>query len=106
MTSKNNSMLLIFEPNQDTPRIHPWYKFGPNATNICQVIEFISENGKFSCSRKIGQGSPSSYLTKTLLIYIHGISVGPMLLIFVEIPCLKAQIANFHFEIEPQDLTK
>ena len=33
---------------------------------------------------KIGQGHPSSNLTKTLLRYIHGISFGSMRLIFVE----------------------
>ena len=45
---------------------------------------------------KIGQGHPSSNLTKTLLKYIHGISLGPMRLIFVELSCLQAKIANFH----------
>ena len=45
---------------------------------------------------KIGQGHPSSNLTKTLLRYIHGISLGPMRLIFVELSCLQAKIANFH----------
>ena len=35
MTSKNRSMSSIFELNQVTPEIHPQYKFGPNATNIC-----------------------------------------------------------------------
>ena len=45
---------------------------------------------------KIGQGHPSSNLTKTLLRYIHGISLGPMRLIFVKLSCLQAKIANFH----------
>ena len=46
---------------------------------------------------KIGQGHPSSNLTKTLLKYIHGISLGPMrLLLFDELSCLQAKIANFH----------
>ena len=45
---------------------------------------------------KIGQGHPSSNLTKTLLKYIHGTSLGPMRLIFVELSCLQAKIANFH----------
>ena len=40
---------------------------------------------------KIGQGHPSSNLTKTLLRYIHGISLGPMRLIFVELSCLQAK---------------
>ena len=42
---------------------------------------------------KIGQGHPSSNLTKTLLRYIHGIILGPMRLIFVELSCL--QISMF-----------
>ena len=45
---------------------------------------------------KIGQGHPSSNLTKTLLKYIHGISLGPMQLLFVELLCLQAEIENFH----------
>ena len=45
---------------------------------------------------KIGQGHPSLNLTKTLLRYIHGISLGPMRLIFVKLSCLQAKIANFH----------
>ena len=45
---------------------------------------------------KIDQGHPSSNLTKTLLRYIHGISLGPMRLIFVKLSCLQAKIANFH----------
>ena len=45
---------------------------------------------------KIGHGHPSSNLTKTLLKYIHGISLGPMRLIFVELSCLQAKIAIFH----------
>ena len=40
---------------------------------------------------KIGQGHPSSNLTKTLLRYIHGISLSPMWLIFVELSCLQAK---------------
>ena len=40
---------------------------------------------------KIGQGHPSSNLTKTLLRYIHGISFGSMRLIFVELSCLQAK---------------
>ena len=50
---------------------------------------------------KIGQGHPSSNLTKTLLRYIHGISLGPMRLIFVELSCLQAKIANFMFKLTP-----
>ena len=90
---------------------HPWYKFGPNATNICWVIVSISENCKFSCwnrppwPRKIGQGHPSSNLTKTLLRkHIHGISLSPMRLICVELSCLQEKIAHFHVEIDPHDL--
>ena len=45
---------------------------------------------------KIGQGHPYSNLTKTLFRYIHGISLGPMRLIFVELSCLQAKIENFH----------
>ena len=45
---------------------------------------------------KIGQGHPSSNLTKTLLKYIHGISFRSMRLIFVELLCLQAEIENFH----------
>ena len=87
MTSKNRLSSSVFELNQDTPEIHPWYKFGPNETNICWVIMFTSENCKFSCwnrppwPQKIGQGHHSSILTKTLLRYIHGRSLGPMQLI-------------------------
>ena len=51
--------------------------------------------------RKIGQSHPYLYLTKTLLGYIHGISLAPMWLIFVELSCLQAKIANFHVEIDP-----
>ena len=90
----NRSRSSIFELDQDTPRVHPWYKFGPNAINICWVILFTSENWKFvfwnrpPWPRQIGQSHPSSNLTKTLLGYIHGISLGPMRLIFVELSCL------------------
>ena len=105
------SMSSICKLNQYTPRIHPWYKFGPNANNICRVIVLTSENCKFSCwnrppwPRKIGQGHPSSNLTKTLLRkHIHGISLSPMRLIFVELSCLQEKIANFHVEIDPHDL--
>ena len=34
---------VIHQLYQDTPRIHPWYKFGPNVTNMCGVIVFTSE---------------------------------------------------------------
>ena len=34
MTLENVSRSSIFELNQDTPEIYPWYKFGPNETNI------------------------------------------------------------------------
>ena len=47
------------------------------------------------------EGHPSSKLTNTLLEYIHGISLGPMRLIFVELSCLQAKIANLHVEIDP-----
>ena len=50
---------------------------------------------------KIGEGHPPSNLTKTLLRYIHGISLDPMRLIFVELSCLQAKIADFHVEIDP-----
>ena len=112
MTAKNRSRSSIFELNQDTPEINPWYKFGANVTNICRVIMFTNTNSKFSCwnrhpwPRKIGQGHPSSNLTKTLLRYIHGISLEPMWLIFVELSCLQIQIANFHVEIDTHDLEK
>ena len=45
---------------------------------------------------KIGPGHPSSNLTKTLLRYIHGISLGPMRLLFDELSCLQAKIVNLH----------
>ena len=48
----------------------------------------------------------SSNLTKKLPRYICGISLNPMLLIFVELSCLQAKIANFHVEINPHDLEK
>ena len=102
VTSKIGQGHPYFEPNQDTLEIHTWYKFGPNAIIIWWVIVFTSKNYKFAClnwppvTSKIGQGHPSSNLTKTLLKYIHGISLGPMRLIFVELSCLQAKIANFH----------
>ena len=40
---KNRSRSSIFELNQDTLEIHPWYKFGHNAINICSVIVFTSK---------------------------------------------------------------
>ena len=99
---ENRSRSSSFELNQDTPEIHPWYKFEPNMTNNCGVIVFTNKICKFSCwnrllwFQKIGQGHPSSNLTKTLLRYIHVISLDPMRLIFVELSCLQAKIANFH----------
>ena len=45
---------------------------------------------------KKSQGYPSSNLTKTLLRYIHGISLGPMRLLFEELSCLQAKSVNFH----------
>ena len=107
MAAKNRSGSPIFELNQDTPEIHPWYKFGPNATNICWVIMFTNKNCKFSCwnrhpwTWKIGQGHPSSNLTKTPLIYIHGISLDPMRLIFVELSCLQIKIVIFILKSNP-----
>ena len=53
---------------------------------------------------KIGQGHPYSNLTKTLLRYIHGISLGPMRLIFVELSCLQAKLQIFMFKLTPHDL--
>ena len=50
---------------------------------------------------KIGQGHPYSNLTKTLLRYIHGISLGPMRLIFVELSCLQAKLQIFMFKLTP-----
>ena len=97
MTSKNRSWSSIFKLNQDTPEIHPWYRFGPNVTYICWVIVFTSENCKYSClnrppmTSKIGQGHPSSNITRTFLRYIHGMSLDPMRLIFVELLCLYNQ---------------
>ena len=44
--------------------------------------------------QKIGQVHLSSNLTKTLPRYLHGISLGPMQLIFVELSCLQAKIAH------------
>ena len=62
------------------------------------VIMFTSKYYKFSCwnqppwPRKLDQGHPSSKLTNPLLTYIHGISVGPIWLIFVELSCLHAKL--------------
>ena len=101
MTSKNRSRSSIFELNQDTPEIHPWYKFGANVTNICWVIVFTSEKVQVFMlkstpwPRKIGQGHPSSNLTKPLVRYIHGIKLVPMRLIFVELSCLQAKKCKF-----------
>ena len=39
-TSKNRSWSSILELNQDTSRIHPWFKFGPNTINICSFISY------------------------------------------------------------------
>ena len=75
--------------------IHPWYKFGPNTTNICWVIVLTSEIFMLKSTPM------ASYLTKTLLWYIHGISLGPMRLIFVELSCLQAKIVNIHVKIDP-----
>ena len=41
---------------------------------------------------------------KTLLRYIHGISLGSMRLVFIELSCLQEKIANFHVVIDPHDL--
>ena len=109
---ENRSWSSIFELTQDTPMIHPWDKLGPNATNIYWVIVLTSKNCKFSYwnrppwPRKIGHGHPSSNLPKTLLWYIHGISLALMRLIFVELSCLQVKLANFHVEIDPHDLEK
>ena len=54
----------------------------------------------------IGQGHPSSNLAKTLLGCIHGIRLGTMRLIFVDLSCSQAKIENFHVEIDPHDLAK
>ena len=43
-------------------------------------------------SSKIGQGHPSSNLAKSLLRYIHSISLGPMRLISVKLSCLQAKV--------------
>ena len=51
--------------------------------------------------RKTSQGHPSLNLTKTLIEYIHGISLDPMQIIFVKLSSLQAKMANFHVEIDP-----
>ena len=101
--NKNRSRSSIFEPNQDTPRIHPWFKFGPNAINICWVILFTSENCKFPCwnQPQISQGYPSLNLTKTLLEYIHGISLDLMRLIFVNLLSLQPKMSIFMLKSTP-----
>ena len=50
--------------------------------------------------------SQTSNLTKTRMIYIHGISLGPMRQIFIELSCLQTQSSNLHVVIEPHDLEK
>ena len=62
----------------------------------CLQAEIIFMFKLTPVTSKIGQGHPSSNLTKTLLKYIHGISLGPMRLLFVELSCLQAEIENFH----------
>ena len=92
LTSKNRSRSSIIKFKQNIPEIHPWYKLWPNEINSCEVIVFTSEIFyQPPWPRKIGQGHPSSNLTKTLLRYIHGISLGPMWLKFVELLCLQAK---------------
>ena len=49
---------------------------------------------------RVGDGDPSFPVHP----YIHGISLGPMQLIFVELLCLQEKSANFHLEIDPHDL--
>ena len=46
MTSKNMPRSSVFKLDQDTPRIHPWYKFGPSEINICLSfhVEIDSNN--------------------------------------------------------------
>ena len=94
---QNRSRSSIFELNQDTLEIHPWYKFGTNAINYLLSYRVYQRKLKIvmfkltPVTSKIGQGHPSSNLTKTLLRYIHGISFGSMRLIFVELSCLQAK---------------
>ena len=104
MTSTYRSSSSIFKLNQDTPEIHPWDKFGPNAINICLSYRVYKRKLQMQIfmfkltpvTTKIGQGHPSSNLTKTRLRYIHGISLGPMRLLFDELSCLQAKIVNFY----------
>ena len=101
MTSTYRSSSSIFKLNQDTPEIHPWDKLGPMQLLFDELSCLQAKLPIFMfkltpVTSKIGQGHPSSNLTKTLLKYIHGISLGPMRLIFVELSCLQAKIANFH----------
>ena len=66
MTSEKNHP----SSNLTKTLIHPWCKFGPNVTNICEVIVFTSENIHVEIDPPglgqgwIGQGHPSSNLTK------------------------------------------
>ena len=48
-TARDMSRSSIFKVNQDTPEVHPWYKLGPNANNICWVITFTHKLCPFSC---------------------------------------------------------
>ena len=71
-------------------------------TSTLQAIDLLALRDKvINIHVHTKKGHPSSNLTKSLLRYIHGISLGPMRLIFVELLCLQGKIANFHVEIDP-----
>ena len=43
----NRSRSSIFELIQETPEIHPWYKFGRNANNICKLSYLQVKSANF-----------------------------------------------------------
>ena len=57
----------------------------------CLQAKIDNFNVKIDPMTSIAQGHPSSNLTEMLLRYIHGISLGPMRLISVELSCLQAK---------------
>ena len=81
-----------------TPEIHPWYKFGPNATNICQVIVFTSmtlKNRSRSTTFKLSQDTPE----------IHPwYKFGPNATNICRVIVFTSK--NYHVEIDPHDLEK
>ena len=67
------------------------------ANYYVEIDTMTSKNKSMSSIFELNQDTPD---------IIHGISLGPMQLIFVELSYLQVKIANFHVEIDPHDLKK